>query len=382
MTPKNKAIYGNNLRLGILGGGQLGRMLIPEAIELDVHVHVLDPAADAPCAPLAHSFTQGDFRDYQTVLDFGRDKDVLTIEIEDVNIEALRELRDAGVQVCPNPDHVATIKDKGLQKQFYQQHGIATSAFRLVESGRELISADLPCVLKARTGGYDGKGVGVLRTDADLANAFDTPCVVEDLVDIDKELAVILTRNAAGQTAVFPVVELVFDPRANLVDYLLAPAQIDDSVAEQAKSLALQVADAFGFEGILAVELFLTSSGELLVNEVAPRTHNSGHHTIEANYTSQFAQHLRAILNLPPGATDAHGLAAMVNLVGEPDCSGPVIYDGLAKVLALPGVYPHIYGKSTTKPFRKMGHVTVLADDIDTLRARVEEVKRLLRVIA
>ncbi len=382
MTPTNKAIYGKNLRLGILGGGQLGRMFIPEAIDLDVHVHVLDPAADAPCAQIAHSFTQGDFRDYQTVLDFGRDKDVLTIEIEDVNIEALRELRDAGVKVCPNPDHVATIKDKGLQKQFYRDHGIASSSFRLIESGRELTSADLPCVLKARTGGYDGKGVSVLRTDADIAAAFGVPCVVEELVDIAKELSVIITRNAAGQTAVFPVVELVFDPRANLVDFLLAPAQVDDTVAERAKALALQVADAFSFEGILAVELFLTTTGELLVNEVAPRTHNSGHHTIEANYTSQFAQHLRAILNLPPGDTRAHGVAAMVNLVGEPGFSGPVVYEGLEKVLSLPGVYPHLYGKSTTKPFRKMGHVTVLADDLDTLRSRVEEVKRTLKVIA
>lgn len=374
--------YGKEFRLGILGGGQLGRMLIPEAIDLDIHVHVLDPAEDAPCAQIANSFTCGDFRDYETVMAFGRDKHLITIEIEDVNIEALRDLKALGVRVCPDPDHVATIKDKGLQKQFYTDHGIATSDFRLVESGRGLTANELPCVLKSRTGGYDGKGVQVLRTADDLQHAFDAPCVVESLVPIAKELSVIVARNADGDTAAFPVVELVFDPRANLVDYLFAPASINERLAEAATKLALQVVDAFAFTGILAVEMFLTEDGALLVNEVAPRTHNSGHHTIEANYTSQFAQHLRAILNLPLGDTRAHSFGAMVNLVGEPGNSGKVVYDGLDKLLGMPAVYPHLYGKSETKPYRKMGHVTLLADSVEELRDRVEEVKRTVKVVA
>lgn len=374
--------YGKEFRLGILGGGQLGRMLIPEAIDLDIHVHVLDPAADAPCAQIANSFTCGDFRDYETVMAFGRDKHLITIEIEDVNIDALRDLKAAGVYVCPDPEHIATIKDKGLQKQFYADHGIAASGFRLVESGRELTAGELPCVLKSRTGGYDGKGVQVLRTADDLKHAFDAPCVVETLVPIAKELSVIVARNADGETAAFPVVELVFDPRANLVDYLFAPASIDERLAEAATKLALQVVDAFAFTGILAVEMFLTEEGALLVNEVAPRTHNSGHHTIEANYTSQFAQHVRAILNLPLGDTRAHSFGAMVNLVGEPGHSGKVVYDGLDKLLSMPKVYPHLYGKSETKPYRKMGHVTILADSVEELRERVEEVRRTVKVVA
>jgi 5-(carboxyamino)imidazole ribonucleotide synthase len=377
-----KSITGTNLKLGILGGGQLGRMLIQEAASLDVHIHVLDPSADAPCAALATTFTQGDFRDYQTVLDFGADKDVLTIEIEDVNTQALKELQSKGVTVCPDPAHIETIKDKGLQKQFYADHGIATSSFKLIEDGRSLTEADLPCVLKLRTGGYDGRGVSVMRTKEDLKDAFEGGCVVEDLVDIEKELAVIIARNASGDSAAFPVTELVFDPKANLVDYLFAPADVSPSAASAAKDLATKVADALNFTGILAVELFLTKSGEVLVNEVAPRTHNSGHHTIEANIASQFEQHLRAILDLPLGSTEVLRPAAMVNLVGAPDHKGPVIYDGLNTLLAMPGVYPHIYGKAETKPYRKMGHVTVLADDLATLKQKVEEVKAAIRVIA
>lgn len=378
----HKAIYGDNFKLGLLGGGQLGRMLIPEAINLDVQVHVLDPSADAPCANLATTFSCGDFRDYQTVLDFGRDKDLITIEIEDVNIEALRVLRDAGVRVCPDPDHIATIKDKGLQKAFYRTHGIPSSAFTLVENGRDLTSDALPCVLKLRTGGYDGKGVCVLRTDEDLRKAFDGPCVVEAVVDIEKELSVIIARNSSGTSAVFPVVELVFDPVANLVDFLFAPARISDDLTRQATELATRVVDALEFTGILAVEMFLTTEGNLLVNEIAPRTHNSGHHTIEANLTSQFAQHLRAILDLPLGSTRAHCPAAMVNLVGASGHDGPVKYEGLDHIMSLPGVYPHLYGKTHTKPYRKMGHVTVLAENHNDLNHLVDEVKGAISVTA
>lgn len=377
-----KSIHRKNFQLGMLGGGQLGRMLLPEANYLDVDIHVLDPAFDAPCAELATSFTLGDFRDYQTVLDFGRGKDLITIEIEDVNIDALRELKAEGVAVCPDPEHIAIIQDKGTQKAFFAAHKLPSSPYKLIHSRAELSAADLPCALKLRTGGYDGKGVMVLRDEADLASAFDAPCVVEQLVDIDKELAVIIARNARGETASFPVVELVFDPKANLVDYLFAPAQIAPKLAEQAAGLAIRVADAFAFTGILAVEMFLTKSGEVLINEVAPRTHNSGHHTIEANYTSQFGQHLRAILNLPLGSTAPLRVAAMINLVGEAGYSGPVQYEGMNTLLAMPGVYPHLYGKAQTKPYRKMGHVTVLADSITDLQSKVAAVKASIRVIS
>ncbi len=377
-----KSIHGKNFQLGILGGGQLGRMLLPEANYLDIDIHVLDPAMDAPCAELANSFTQGDFRDYQTVLDFGRGKDLLTIEIEDVNIAALRALKAEGVAVCPDPEHIAIIQDKGTQKAFFDSHDLPSSPYKLINSRNELRDTDLPCALKLRTGGYDGKGVMVLRNEADLASAFDAPCVVEQLVDIDKELAVIIARNASGETATFPVVELVFDPKANLVDYLFAPAQIPPELAQQAAQLAIQVADAFAFTGILAVEMFLTKSGQILINEVAPRTHNSGHHTIEANYTSQFAQHLRAILNLPLGSTETVRMAAMVNLVGEVGYSGPVLYQGMSALLTMSGVYPHLYGKSHTKPYRKMGHVTVLADSFEELQNKVASVKSSIRVVS
>lgn len=377
-----KAIYGDNIKLGILGGGQLGRMLIQEAASLDVKIHVLDPAADAPCAELANSFTQGDFRDYDTVMAFGADKDVLTIEIEDVSVQALKDLQTKGVKVCPDPKALEIIKDKGIQKQFYADNAIPTSDFQLIADGGDCKEEQLPTVLKLRTGGYDGKGVMLLRSNEDLKNAFTGPCLIEDLVDIEKELSVIIARNADGQTATFPVVELVFDPVANLVDYLFAPAEIDSELAERARALATKVADALSFEGILAVEMFLTKNGEILVNEVAPRTHNSGHHTIEANITSQFGQHLRSILNLPLGSTDTLRLGAMVNIVGEPEFTGPVKYEGLNELLATEGVYPHFYGKTMTKPYRKMGHVTILAETKTALEEKIRFVKTTLRAIS
>lgn len=375
-------IYGDNLKLGILGGGQLGRMFIQEAISMDVQVHVLDPSRDAPCAHLATTFTCGSFKDYNAVMQFGREMDVVTIEIEDVNVDALQDLKAAGVKVFPDPEILSIIKDKGLQKQFFVDHGIPSSEFRLIEGAHAIQYADLPIVQKLRTGGYDGKGVNVLRNAQDVEAAFDAPSVLEQLVDIEKELAVIIARNEHQQTAAFPVVEMVFDDRSNLVDYLFAPASISVMVEEQARSLALKVADAFDFVGILAVEMFLTKDGRVLVNEVAPRTHNSGHHTIEANYTSQFGQHLRAVLGMPLGSTAILRPAAMVNLVGEDGYSGQVVYEGLEKMLAIDGVYPHFYGKSETKPFRKMGHVTILADHLDELEDKVHTVKRLMRVIS
>lgn len=374
--------YGKRFTLGVLGGGQLGRMLIQEAIDLDVDVHILDPAPDAPCRGLCSSFTVGDFRVKDTVLEFGKGKDLITIEIEDVNVEALEILQKEGVRVCPDPKILKVIQDKGVQKQFYTDHNIPTSPFRLIQDKSGLTSADLPIVQKLRVGGYDGRGVQVLRTEESLSAAFNEPSVLEDLVDIQKELAVIVARNANGETKTFPVVELVFDPVANLVTYLFSPAQIDESTARKADDLACSVANALELEGILAVEMFLDTDGNLMVNECAPRTHNSGHHTIEGNYTSQFAQHLRAILNLPLGNTDCIQPAAMVNLLGENGYEGPVIYEGLTDALAMDGVYPHLYGKTTTKPFRKMGHITVVDKDLDDVRKKAKAVSERVRVIA
>ena len=370
--------FGPALRLGVLGGGQLGRMMIQAAANLDLRVEVMDPSADAPCRHLTHRFVQGDLQDADAVFSFGRDLDIITIEIEHVSVDGLRRLRDHGVRVLPDPDHLAIIQDKGLQKQFFAENGIPSSDFQLIDDASGAEAYGFPVVQKLRTGGYDGKGVKILKTAAD--ERFDGPCVLEKAVAIDKELSVIVARNPSGEVATFPVVEAVFDPVANLVDYLVAPAAVTDAQAADAQALAVRVAEAMDFRGLLAVELFLVQdSGQILVNEIAPRTHNSGHHTIEANRTSQFEQHLRAILDLPLGDTSpVHPVGAMVNLVGAPDAHGTPVYTGLATALATPGIHPHIYGKSTVKPFRKMGHVTItghdraeVADHIHALRSGV-----------
>ena len=379
---KTSAFYGKRFKLGVLGGGQLGRMLQQPAISLDIDVHFLDPAPDAPCSTLSTGFVVGDFNDYQTVMDFGKDKDMITIEIENVNVKALEDLEKQGVAVCPSPKHLHIIKDKGLQKQFYANNNIPSSNFTLIESKAALSPTNLPVVQKLRTGGYDGKGVQVLMNEHDLAQAFDGPCVLEALVDIEKELSVIVARNKSGEVAVYPTVELVFNPEANLVDFLLSPASITQEQENSAKELAMKVVEAMDFVGILAVEMFLDKTGNVLVNEVAPRTHNSGHQTIEANYTSQFEQHLRAILNLPLGDPSLRCPSAMINLLGEKGHAGPVVYEGMNEVLAMPKVYPHLYGKTSTKPFRKMGHVTVLGESIDEVKRNAERLQSTIRVIS
>ena len=365
----------------MLGGGQLGRMLLREAQDIDVHMSMLDPARHAPCSELANSFSQGDFADYDTVMEFGKGMDVITVEIEHVNTQALHELEQEGIAVYPQPSVLELIQDKGRQKEFYRDNGIPTADFRLIENASE-IGDSMPIVQKLRTGGYDGRGVQVLRTAGDMEKAFDEPSVLEDLVDLEMEISVIAARNAGGDVSTFPAVEMEFNPEANLVEFLCAPARIDKATEEKARKLAAEVAEKMGIVGLLAVELFLNKDGELLVNECAPRPHNSGHHTIEGNYTSQYGQHLRAILGLPPGNTDLRCPAVMVNLLGDKDHTGPVIYEGIEKALALPGVYMHIYGKAETKPFRKMGHATVLADTLEEAISRARKVKELVRVIS
>lgn len=375
---QEKAFYQESFSLGVLGGGQLGRMMLPIANYMDIRISILDPSASASCAALVGDFVQGDFTDYETVLEFGRGKDLVTIEIENVNVDALDQLKKEGVRVCPDPSHLRLIKDKGLQKEFYRKHDIATSAFELIES--DAISAEhLPIVQKTRTGGYDGKGVKVLRDTRDLNEKLSGPSVLESLVDIEKELSVIVARSANGEVKTYPIVELVFDPVANLVDYLLSPADIPSEVTDKANQLAMDIVNQMDFVGLLAVELFLSKDGEVLVNEVAPRTHNSGHHSIEGNYTSQFEQHLRAILGLPLGDASVRCHAAMVNIVGESDALGKVKYEGLNEILDMPRAYLHLYGKPDVKPYRKMGHVTVLGDSRQEVIAKANQVKSSLK---
>ena len=379
-----KEPYSVNFKLGVLGGGQLGRMLIQEAINLDIHVACLDPNEKAPCSEIANDFAHGDFNDYDAVMQFGQDKDVLTVEIEHVNIQALKELEKKGIKVYPQPEILEIIQDKGLQKEFYRQNNIPTAPYKLAQNKEELLQNQdlLPVAQKLQKGGYDGKGVTILKSETDLLKAFDAPCVLESFVPFEKELAVIVARNEKGEISSFPVVELDFNPEANLVEMLFAPAKITAEIEEKARKVAEKTIEAFGLVGLLAVELFLTKEGDILVNEVAPRPHNSGHHTIEANITSQYGQHLRSILNLPLGKTDLTQTAAMVNLLGEDGYTGPVRYEGLKECLALPGVYVHIYGKAETKPYRKMGHVTVTGNDIEGVRKLAHQVKATLKVKA
>ncbi len=370
-------------KLGILGGGQLGRMLIQSAIDLNLPVAVLDPDAGAPCAALAE-FHHGKLTDYDTVVGFGRACDLVTIEIENVNTEALKALASSGKKVFPQPQVIELIQDKRKQKQFFLERDIPTAEFMLTESAADVRKqrAFLPAVNKLGREGYDGRGVQVLRTEADLENAFDAPGLLEKFVDFDREIAVIVARSGSGEVAAYPAVEMAFHPQQNLVEYLFAPAALTHPIAAEAERVARKVIGELQMTGLLAVEMFVTRDGKVLVNEIAPRPHNSGHHTIEANVTSQYQQHLRAILGLPLGSTGTLVSAAMVNLLGAPGFTGPARYAGLEEVLGIAGVNVHLYGKKLTKPFRKMGHVTIIDPDMDSLKKKATFVKDTLKVIA
>jgi len=372
------------LNIGILGGGQLGRMLIQSAINLNLNISVLDPDKNAPCKYLVKKFTLGSLTDYDAVYDFGKDKDVITIEIENVNIDALKALEKEGKKVFPQPHIIELIQDKGAQKMFYQRNNIPSPDFFLVENRSQIQKyADyFPFFQKLRRGGYDGKGVSKLVNPYHLEKSFDAPSVLERLVDFDKELAVIVARSESGEVKCFPVVECEFNPEANLVEFLFSPANIKKSVEKEALALATTVAEKLGIIGLLAVEMFLTKDGKVMVNEIAPRPHNSGHHTIEGNITSQFEQHLRAILNLPLGDTAIVKPSVMVNLLGDFGYAGLAIYEGMEDVLKFSGVYIHLYGKLNTKPFRKMGHVTIVDDDILKAKQKARLVKNTMKVIA
>ena len=376
--------YGKSFHLGMIGGGQLGRMFIQESTNFDVQVHVLDPDDNAPCKTLASSFTKGSLTDYDAVLKFGADKDVITVEIENINIEALEVLEKQGKKVFPQPNVLRIIQDKGLQKEFYKQHKIPTADFFLIQNETEIQDyiSSFPLMQKMRKGGYDGKGVQPLREVSDLSKAFSVPSILEKMIPFEKELSVIVARNEKGETAVYPTVECEFNPVANLVEFLFSPASVSEKVEEEARKIAIDVIEKLEMVGLLAVEFFLLKDGSLLVNEIAPRPHNSGHHTIECNVTSQFEQHMRSILNLPLGSTRILQNGVMINLLGEEGYEGSAFYQGLEEVIAIEGVKVHLYGKEFTKSFRKMGHITVGNPSLDEAKLIARKVQNMIKIIA
>ena len=380
--------FSSEFTLGILGGGQLGKMLLYETRKFDIKTNVIDPSKEAPCKIACDHFEIGDLMDFDTVYNFGKKVDVLTFEIELVNIEALEKLENEGIIVYPSSKTLRNINDKITQKQFYQTHQIPTSPFQIFNSKNNLLQAisnqdlSFPFVWKQSKGGYDGMGVSIIRKKEDLDKLRNVPCIAEQLITFKNELAVIVTRNPKGEIKTYPVVEMEFHPEANQVEYVICPARIDDKVAEKARAIAVKVSEAFEHVGLLAVELFQTEDDKIIVNEVAPRPHNSGHYSIEGSVTNQFEQHLRAILNLPLGETNSKIAAIMVNLVGEEGYTGNVQYKNMENILNLEGVSPHIYGKKQTRPFRKMGHVTIVNKDIDKAHKIAEIVKKTIKVIS
>ncbi|MEX1382159.1 5-(carboxyamino)imidazole ribonucleotide synthase [Lutibacter sp.] len=379
-----KNYFSSNFRLGVLGGGQLGKMLLAETHKFDIYTVILDGAADAPCAQICNEFHQGSLLDFETVYNFGKKVDLLTIEIEHVNIDALLKLEQEGLEIYPQPSVLQTIQHKGKQKDFFVNNNIPTSPHKRFSCLNELKKEVLnfPFVWKSAQFGYDGTGVKIVKNYDDLNSLADTDCIIEDLIPFKNELAVIVARNKDGEVKTYPVVEMEFHPEANQVEYVICPARISNEIAEKATKIALKVARSFKHIGLLAVELFQTEDDEILVNEVAPRTHNSGHYSIEASYSNQFEQHVRSILNLPLGNTASKVAGIMVNLVGAEGFSGDVVYENMEEILKMDGVTPHIYGKKQTRPFRKMGHVTIVNNDLAEARKIAEKVKNTIRVVS
>jgi 5-(carboxyamino)imidazole ribonucleotide synthase len=383
-----KNYFSSDFRLGVLGGGQLGKMLLAETQKLDIHTFILDSNKNAPCAAICNKFVIGNLLDFDAVYNFGKTVDLLTIEIENVNLDALDKLEAEGLRIYPKPKDLRIIQSKARQKKFYIDHNIPTAEFSHYAYLEELKHSfenniiEFPFVWKAARFGYDGTGVKIVRNIKDLENLPAVECITEKLIPFKNELAVIVARNSDGEVKTYPVVEMEFHPEANQVEYVICPARINDTVAKKAQEVALKVVRDLDFIGLLAVEMFQTENDEILVNEVAPRTHNSGHYSIEASYTNQFEQHLRAILNLPLGNTASKVAGIMVNLVGEEGFSGEVTYENMEEILKIDGVTPHIYGKKETRPFRKMGHVTIVDSDIDVARKIAQKVKETIRVIS
>jgi len=379
---------GINAKVGILGGGQLGKMLCQEASKLGVRLSVLEKDDSFPTAGVCPDITYGNFKDYDDVLAFGRGMDIVTVEIEAVNTDALKQLESEGIKVYPQPAILELIKDKGAQKTWYSDHDLPTSPFTLYANADEVRAAvadgqwKIPFVQKSRTDGYDGQGVKVIRSQSDLDDLLDVPCLVEEMADIDKEIAVIVARNPSGEISTFPVVEMEFHPTANLVEFLFSPSSVAQSYQDKARQLAEAIAEKMGIVGLLAVEFFLNKDGSIWINEVAPRPHNSGHQTIEGNLTSQYAQHIRAITDMPLGDSGLRGASVMVNILGAEGHKGEAKYAGLRACLQISGANIHIYGKADTKPFRKMGHATIVDRDLDSAIEKARLLKETLQVIA
>jgi 5-(carboxyamino)imidazole ribonucleotide synthase len=376
-----KAFYGD-LKLGILGGGQLGRMLIQESINYNITTYVMDPDKEAPCKDLCRKFVNGSLTDFSSVYNFGKEVDVLTIEIEKVNVDALEKLEKEGLTVYPQSRVIRLIQDKGIQKQFFKENNIPTAQFQLFRDKSELISANLkfPYIQKLRRDGYDGRGVKLINSTSDLEKAFEEPSLIEELINFEKELSVIVSRNEDGDIKTFPCVEMEFNQEANLVEFLISPSSLDFEILQKADQLAIKIAEDLKIIGILAVEMFLTKEGNILVNEIAPRPHNSGHQSIEGNITSQYEQLIRALFNLPPGDTKAISNSVMINLLGEKGYEGVAEYEGLKEVLEIEGVFIHLYGKKFTKPFRKMGHITIMDDDRQKAIEKARFVQKKIKV--
>ena len=380
--------FSSDFKLGILGGGQLGKMLLTETRKFDIQTLVLEPSEEAPARYSCNGFYKGSLMDFDTVYQFGKMVNLLTIEIENVNLDALDKLEEEGLPIYPSPKTLRLIQNKGKQKDYYVSNDIPTSPHQRFVDLNDLRNAlakdelEFPFVWKCAQFGYDGNGVKICRSALDLVKLPDVECIAEEMVPFKNELAVIVARSVSGEVKTYPLVEMEFHPEANQVEYVICPARIDEKVAQKAKDVALKVSEAFHHVGLLAVEMFQTADDEILVNEVAPRPHNSGHYSIEASYTSQFENHLRAILNLPLGNTDSKVAGIMVNLVGEEGYSGQVVYENIEKIMAIDGVTPHIYGKRETRPFRKMGHVTIVNENMTEARKIAEEVKNSIRVIS
>ena len=376
----------SNFKLGIIAGGQLGKMLIQEASKWDVITYVLDKDENCPASSIASHFVKGSNTDFESVYNFGKMVDLLTYEIENINIEALQKLKSEGHKILPDPEILELIQDKGKQKEFYKNNNIPTAPFKIynstsdIKSGIEDGEIKLPFVQKLRKGGYDGRGVAVINNKSELHKLLDGASAIEDKVSIAKEIAVIAARNKKGDIKCYPVVEMAFDPHANLVDKLICPSRITTKHSEKAIQITSIIIEELNMQGLLAVEFFIDTKGEVIVNEMAPRTHNSGHHTIESIITSQFEQHLRAIFNLPLGSTMLKLPAVMINILGTEGYEGPVKYEGLTESMAIEGVKVHLYGKEITKPFRKMGHITVLSTTMDSALNKADKVKKLIKV--
>lgn len=382
------SFFSTDRKIGILGGGQLGKMLALAAAPWDLHLKILDPSADAPARHFVKEFQVGDFRDYDTVLQFGSDCEVLTIEIEDVNTDALCALQQQGKKIFPQPEIIEIFQDKTLQKKFYSENHFPTSPYLTFGDKQQLLeyltsdNGTFPKVWKAAKGGFDGRGVAKLRSLADTAGLQDSACILEEHIDIMAETAVIVHRNEKGKTICQPMVQMEFNPDAHFVELVYAPSMVDFSIELKCIDIATRLAETLKIVGTLAVEFFITQGKEVLINEAAPRVHNSGHLTIEAVPSSQFEQHIRAISGLPPGPTHLLHHAAMLNLTGHPKFEGNVYYQGAEELMARPMVYLHLYGKSTTKPHRKMGHITTIGKDVRKLITLLKELKEQFNVIS